>query len=385
MSLAPGVRLGPYEIVGLIGAGGMGVVYRARDTRLGRSVAIKIVEKLSDDSFARTRLLREAQHASALNHSNICTIYEIGEADGTPFIAMEFVEGTPLSEVIPSDGLPIEKVVRFGKQIADAVAHAHGKGIVHRDLKPSNIVITPQGLVKVLDFGLATRTWHEGAATAPTVQLTNPGTIAGTIAYMAPEVLQGKTADARSDIWALGIILHEMTTGGRPFNGRTEFELSSQILREAPPPLAAHVPAGLSATVARCLMKDAAERYQQAGEIRAALEASQSEVRVDAPVHRFAIRRGRALTALGMVTVLVALLYFFSGRALAISSIAVVPFVNVGSNPDTEYLSDGIAESVINSLAQLPDEQLKVIALNSVLRYKGREIDPQALGRELAV
>jgi len=385
MSLAPGVRLGPYEIVGLIGAGGMGVVYRARDTRLGRSVAIKIVEKLSDDSFARTRLLREAQHASALNHSNICTIYEIGEADGTPFIAMEFVEGTPLSEVIPSDGLPIEKVVRFGKQIADAVAHAHGKGIVHRDLKPSNIVITPQGLVKVLDFGLATRTWHEGAATAPTVQLTNPGTIAGTIAYMAPEVLQGKTADARSDIWALGIILHEMTTGGRPFNGRTEFELSSQILREAPPPLAAHVPAGLSATVARCLMKDAAERYQQAGEIRAALEASQSEVRVDAPVHRFAIRRGRALTALGMVTVLVALLYFFSGRALAISSIAVVPFVNVGSNPDTEYLSDGIAESVINSLAQLPDQPLKVIALNSVLRYKGREIDPQALGRELAV
>ena len=335
MSLAPGVRLGPYEIVGLLGAGGMGVVYRARDTRLGRIVAIKVVEDLSADPYARTRLLREAQHASALNHPNICTIHEIGEADGTPFIVMEFVEGTPLSEITPLDGLPIEKVVRFGMQIADAVAHAHDKGIVHRDLKPSNIVITPQGLVKVLDFGLATRTWHEGAVNAPTVQLTHPGTIVGTIAYMAPEVLQGKTADARSDIWSLGILLHELTTGARPFNGRTEFELSSQILREAAPPLPLHVPAGLSATVARCLMKDAAVRYQQAGEVRAALEASRSAVRTDSAMRRFAIRRGSALTALGMLTVLLAWLYLFSGQALAISSIAVVPFVNVGSNPDT--------------------------------------------------
>ena len=234
MSLAPGARLGHYEIVGPLGAGGMGVVYRARDTRLERMVAIKVVEDLSGDPGARTRLLREAQHASALNHPNICTIHEIGEADGTPFIVMELVEGTSLSAAIPRNGLPIEKIVRFGVQIADAVAHAHDKGIIHRDLKPSNIVVTSQGLVKVLDFGLARRASHEGDANAPTVQLTNPGTVGGTVAYMAPEVLQGKPADARSDIWSLGILLHELTTGVRPFQGRTQFELSSQILREAP-------------------------------------------------------------------------------------------------------------------------------------------------------
>jgi serine/threonine protein kinase len=204
MSLAPGVRLGPYEIVGLIGAGGMGKVYRARDTRLGRTVAIKLVEDLSADDRARARLVREAQHASALNHPNICTIYEIGEANGQPFIVMEDVEGRPLSDITPQDGFPVESVVGFGIQIADAVAHAHDHGIIHRDLKPSNVLITPEGRVKVLDFGLATRTWHEGAAHAATTPLTQPGIIAGTIAYMPPEVLQGKlaTSGATSGRWA---------------------------------------------------------------------------------------------------------------------------------------------------------------------------------------
>ena len=237
MSQVAGVRLGPYEIVGLIGAGGMGEVYRARDTRLGRTVAIKLVQDLSADDHARQRLVREAQHASALNHPNICTIYEIGEANGQPFIAMEYVEGRPLNEATPQDGLPIERVVGFGIQIADAVAHAHDHGIVHRDLKPANVIVTPEGRVKVLDFGLATRTWHEGAADAATAPLTQPGVIAGTIAYMPPEVLQGTLADVRSDIWSLGTMLYELTTGRLPFDGRTAFELSSQILRGPPRPL----------------------------------------------------------------------------------------------------------------------------------------------------
>jgi eukaryotic-like serine/threonine-protein kinase len=389
MSLSPGARLGPYEIVGLIGAGGMGQVYRARDTRLGRTVAIKLVQDLAADDRAGKRLVREAQHASALNHPNICTIYEIGEANGQPFISMEYVEGQPLNEVTPQDGLPIESVVGFGIQIADAVAHAHDHGIVHRDLKPSNVIVTPEGRVKVLDFGLATRTWHEGAAHAVTAApLTQPGVIAGTIAYMPPEVLQGKLADVRSDIWSLGTMLYELTTGSLPFDGRTAFELSSQILREPPPPLPAHVSAGLSATIERCLMKDPGQRYQRASEVRAALEASRSAVampRLPHLPHLRRLRRPAVLAGLATITALLAYLSFFSEPALAVSSIAVVPFVNAGNNPDTEYLSDGITESVINSLAQLPESTLKVIALNSVMRYKGREIDPQAMGRDLAV
>jgi eukaryotic-like serine/threonine-protein kinase len=183
--LPVGAHLGHFEIVGRVGAGGMGEVYRALDTRLGRTVAIKLVGDLSADDRARTQLLREAQHASALNHPHICTIYEVGEADGHPFIVMEHVEGQSLSALIPKGGLRPETVVRYGSQIAEALAHAHDHGIIHRDLKTSNVVITPDGRAKVLDFGLAKRARHGGTATAATVPVTQPGTIAGTIAYMA--------------------------------------------------------------------------------------------------------------------------------------------------------------------------------------------------------
>ena len=385
MRLTPGIRLGGYEIVALIGAGGMGVVYRARDTRLGRIVALKLTEEVSTDGRARSLLLREAQHASALNHPNICTIHEIGEANGTSFIVMEYVEGRPLNEMVPPDGLPVSTVVSVGTQIADAVAYAHEQGIIHRDLKPSNVVITPQGLVKILDFGLATRTWHEGASHASTIQVTQQGTIAGTIAYMAPEVLQGTPANAKSDIWSLGALLQELTTGAPPFAGSTGFELSSRILRDVPRPLPNQVPAGLSAVVARCLMKDPRERYDSARDVKAALAVGDSEIHPRAAVRRLAPHRMGLVAGLGTLAVLLAWFAFFSGEVGAVSSIAVAPFVNVGGDPETEYLSDGITESLINSLAQLPADQLKVIALNSVLRYKGRELDPSSMGRDLAV
>src|SRR6267378_4482587 len=191
MPFEPGARLGHYEILAVIGSGGMGVVYRARDTTLGRVVAIKLPGPASADNPRGRRLLREAQHASSLNHPNICTTYEIGEADGQPFIVLEYVEGQPLNALIPKGGLPLETVVAFGSQIADALEHAHGHGIIHRDLKPANVVITPESRAKVLDFGLAQRIWHEGAAYSATVPLAQPDVLAGTIAYMAPEVLRG--------------------------------------------------------------------------------------------------------------------------------------------------------------------------------------------------
>jgi TolB-like protein/tetratricopeptide (TPR) repeat protein len=365
----------------------MGVVYRARDTRLGRSVAIKLVENPSVDDRGRAQLLREAQHVSALNHPHICTIHEVGEADGRPFIVMEYVEGQPLSALIPKGGLSRETVVRYGSQIADALGHAHDHAIIHRDLKTSNVVITPDGRAKVLDFGLAKRTWHEGAALAATVPQTQPGTIVGTIAYMAPELLQGGAADARSDIWTLGVMLYEMTTGVGPFQGRTEFELSSQILREPPRQVPPDAPADTCAVILRCLEKDPRQRYQRAAEVRAALDATQSiPMGFVAAPRRVTLPGARLLaSAGGLAAALILYIYFFSGHSLTISSIAVVPFVSVGSDPETEYLVDGLTEGVVNSLAQWPQGTLKVIALNSVLRYKGREIDPQTVGHDLDV
>ena len=385
--LAVGAHLGHFEIVGRIGAGGMGEVYRARDTLLGRTVAIKLVGDLSIDDRARTQLLREAQHASALNHPHICTIYEVGEADGQPFIVMEHVEGQPLSALIAKGGLLPETVVRYGSQIADALVHAHDHGIIHRDLKTANVVITADGRAKVLDFGLAKRTLQEGAELAATVPVTRPGTIAGTIAYMAPELLQGMPADARSDIWALGVLIYEMTTGVAPFDGKTEFELSARILREAPRTLPPDAPAGIRAVLLRCLAKDPARRYQHAAEVRAALEANQADpvAIAAAPKHsrRSLARLAASAGALGLG--LIVWFYVLGGTPQTIRSIAILPFVSIGGSPETDYLSDGLTEGVINSLAQLPQATLKVIALNSVLRYKGREIDPQAVGHDLSV
>src|SRR6266849_3197613 len=257
----------------------MGVVYRAYDEVLHRDVALKVVKKgASLDPSSSQRLLHEARASSALSHPNICTIHEVGESSGALYIVMELVEGKSLSALIGSAGLPVESVLRYGVQIAGALAHSHGRNIVHRDLKSSNVVVTPEGLVKVLDFGLARRLTREvlGEATETVAPLEGAVGLTGTLPYMAPEVLRGEEGDHRSDLWALGVVLYEAAAGQLPFQGRTSFEVSAAILRELPPPLPSRIPPSLWAIIQRCLAKEPAQRYQRASEVHAALEAVQS-------------------------------------------------------------------------------------------------------------
>jgi serine/threonine protein kinase len=266
-------------VVEKIGEGGMGVVYRAHDEVLHRDVALKVVKKgVGLDSSGRQDLLGEARASSALTHPNICTIYEVGETDGELYIAMELVEGKTLHAMCGEQGLPSDAVLRYGVQIASALARAHDRGIVHRDLKSTNILVTPEGLVKVLDFGLAKHVGAQvfDAATRSFANAESASSVSGTLPYMAPEIFRGEPADYRSDLWALGVVLYEAASGRLPFEGRTGFEISSAILREAPLPLGPPVPPGLWAVIQRCLTKEPSQRYQRSGEVQAALEAVQS-------------------------------------------------------------------------------------------------------------
>src|SRR6185503_8273586 len=278
-----GRHLGSYRIVSLLGVGGMGEVYRAFDERLQRDVAIKVLPASdAHDPAAAGRLIREARAAAALNHPNICTIHEVGQDDGRTFIAMELVEGLALQSVVPpGTGLSTELAVNYGSQIADALAHAHERGVLHRDLKTSNIMITAAGRVKVLDFGLAKRIVVDAETpTVTTHAMTITGTHAGTPAYMSPEQLRGAQADARSDVWALGVVLYELAAGARPFAGQTLYELSSAILGEQPRPLPERVTPSIRAIVDRCLLKDPAARFQKADEVRVALDAARDGIPV---------------------------------------------------------------------------------------------------------
>ena len=275
-----GDLLGHYRILAKLGQGGMGFVYRAHDEVLHRDVAVKVVSssEVTQES-SRKFLLHEARASSALNHPNICTIFEVGERMGELFIVMELVEGQSLTALIGGAGLPVQTVLRYGTQIAAALAHAHSRNVVHRDLKSSNLVVTPAGLVKVLDFGLARRLPVELPASEVTQTVGDyqgPDTVGGTLPYMAPEVLRGEPGDYRSDLWALGIVLYEAAAGKLPFSGKTGFETSSAILHDLPPPVPARIPPGLWAIIQRCLIKEPAQRYQQASEVQAALEAVQS-------------------------------------------------------------------------------------------------------------
>ena len=275
VTIAPGARLGAYEIQGRIAAGGIGVVYRAFDTVLQRSVAIKTLGWSTPD--ARDALLREARAASALNHPHICTIHEVGEHEGVPFIAMEYVEGRTLRDSIPRDQWPAESIVRYGTQVAKAVEYAHRHGIIHRDLKSANVMISAEGHVKVLDFGLASRMPAADMETLTRTRVgdAHAGPLAGTLAYLAPELLRGTIADKRTDVWALGVLLYEMAAGRLPFQGATALELMAAILDGTPPPLSAKVPMPLRAVIGRCVARDPALRYQDAGEVRVALETLQ--------------------------------------------------------------------------------------------------------------
>src|SRR6202790_813489 len=286
MPLSNGTRLGPYEVIAPLGAGGMGEVYRARDTRLDRTVAVKILPAhLSGDAILRQRFEQEAKAISSLNHPNICALYDVGHQDGTDFLVMEYLEGDTLATLLEKGQLPLAQVLKYGIAIADALDKAHRQGIIHRDLKPGNIMITKSG-IKLLDFGLAKlRMLEEPAATnslsrlatglSPSLPLTERGAILGTFQYMAPEQLEGKEADARSDIFALGTVLYEMATGKPAFTGKTRASLIGNIMNSEPAPIATLLPLSppaLERVIKTCLAKDPDERWQTAHDVKLELK-----------------------------------------------------------------------------------------------------------------
>ncbi len=267
-----GQRLGGYQIEAMIGEGGMGVVYCASDRTLGRKVAIKVVDRR--DGRARRSLLQEARIAASLNHPAICSVHEVGCVNDQPFIVMEHVVGSPLTALLrPGKGLPLESAIHYALQIADAVAHAHSRGVVHCDLKSSNIMIAVDGAVKILDFGLAVREPVERDANQiDTTECHEAPSGAGTVPYMAPEILRGQRPNARSDVWALGVVLYEMMTGARPFPGITKYELAAAILSHPPAPMSSRLPITLRQVVLRCLEKDPGRRYRCARGLASALD-----------------------------------------------------------------------------------------------------------------
>jgi|HubBroStandDraft_2_1064218.scaffolds.fasta_scaffold01699_3 serine/threonine protein kinase/tetratricopeptide (TPR) repeat protein len=408
-----GRTISHYRIVGKLGAGGMGEVYRAWDERLKRDVALKILQPYSKtNSDAQKDLLREAQSASALNDPHICTIYEVSEAGGDHFIVMELVEGKPLNSLIPAGGLRPELVLRYGAQIAAALAHAHDHGVIHRDIKTANVVITPAGQVKILDFGLARfcSDTELADATRSNESAANANTIVGTLPYIAPEILRGEQASARSDIWSLGVVLFEMCIGNRPFRGNTGFEVTSGILREPLPPLPPQAPAGLQTVIERCLEKEPGHRYQRAGEICAALEAVQtrpdtsssssvvpSSAIPSAAAPAIAAKRSPripVIIALAVLVVIVVALFaanvgalrrriFHSASAMGIHSLAVLPLENLSGDAQQQYFADGMTEELTTALSQV--SALRVVSRTSAMRYKGTQKSVPQIARELNV
>jgi len=367
MSLPAGTRLGPYAIVSAIGAGGMGEVYKARDTRLDRDVAIKVIGAASaDDAIARERLVREARAASALNHPHICTIHDIGDDRGRPFIAMEWLDGESVADRLARAGgaaLPVDDVLRLASQVADGLAAAHSRGVIHRDLKPANLFITSRGDAKIVDFGLAkiaagTPDINPAAATVPVDRLTSPGSAVGTIAYMSPEQARGEFLDLRSDLFSLGVVLYEMAAGRAAFSAATSALTFDAILNRQPPPLRElnrDVPPALEQLIGRLLAKDPAQR-----------PASANVVRNEVETLREARQRERS-----------------SGSTRIVPTLAVLPFTNLSPDPENEYIADGITEEIITALTEL--QGLQVAARTSSFAFKGKTPDVADVASKLRV
>ena len=446
-SLSAGKKLGRYEIISNIGAGGMGEIYLAEDTSLHRRVALKVLPvAVASDNDRMRRFKQEATSAASLNHPNIAHIYEIGEADGSNFIAMEYVDGVTLRQKIHDDDPDLSKLLRYLQHVAEGLAKAHASGIVHRDLKPDNIMISNDGHAKILDFGLAKLIEGQVRTEDPTIVLsqdapavTSPGLIMGTSGYMSPEQAQGRTReiDNRSDIFSFGCILFEAITGHKAFKGSDTIDTLNKIIRESPPSINSlnpGAPPDFQRIVRRCLAKDPDERYQNVKEVaielkdvrrglqeppadeRTLVNSSESEAKTlwiddvtrlqskagttaalpSSPSTKASsaefivngLRRHKLIVALVIIFLALAALgvnYYLhtENTEVAVDSIAVIPFANESNDPSADWASDGLTESIINSLTQLPN--LRVIARSSVFRYKGKETDPITVGKELGV
>jgi serine/threonine protein kinase len=375
MALTSGTKLGPYEVQSPLGAGGMGEVYRATDPKLGRDVALKVLPaEMACDPERLARFRREAKALAQLDHPNIVTIHSVEESDGVHFLTMQLVEGQPLDRLIPTGGLPVERIVEIASALGDALAAAHEKGIVHRDLKPANVMVTNEGRVKVLDFGLAKDVHgaNAGDATLTSASHTQAGVVMGTPAYMSPEQTSGRSLDHRTDIFSLGVVLHEMATGRRPFEGTSSAELASAILRDTPPSVTdarSDLPSDLARIIRRCLEKDPRHRVQTARDVSnefrdLARQTSQKLAPATPPASREVptADSGASRTEEGFWVV-------------------VLPFKYSGGSADLTALAEGLTEDMVTGLSRF--SYLRVIARGSTLRYANQPADLRTVGKEL--